>query len=122
LGLPLVFFFWRRLLFPHQVDSGVNSNPESLARVRAMVTPMQAGNLFVHNLDLCDAVALKATLRAISQTKKIDACVHFAGLKAVGESTKMPLRYHQNNVAGTLNLLQVVPSLKSVTGALRSGP
>ena len=43
-----------------------------------------------------------------AQTKKIDACVHFAGLKAVGESTKQPLRYHQNNVAGTLNLLQVL--------------
>lgn len=100
----------------------MNSNPESLNRVRSMVTPMQAGNLFVHNLDLCDAIALKATLKAISQTKKIDACVHFAGLKAVGESTKMPLRYHQNNVTGTLNLLQVYAGMREERSGFRDQP
>ena len=40
--------------------------------------------------------------------EQIDAVIHFAGLKAVGESTEIPLKYYQNNVGGTSNLLQAM--------------
>ena len=42
------------------------------------------------------------------QTGKVDVCVHFGCLTMTGESTRVPLKYHQNNVAGTLNLLEVL--------------
>lgn len=44
-------------------------------------------------------------LKRIFDVHTIDAVIHFAGLKAVGESTRKPLEYYQNNVAGTLVLL-----------------
>lgn len=47
-------------------------------------------------------------LRALFAAYPIESVVHFAGLKAVGESVAMPLHYYQNNVTGTLNLLQVM--------------
>jgi UDP-glucose 4-epimerase len=52
-------------------------------------------------LDLVD----EASLDKLFCEFKFDACVHFAGLKAVGESVSQPLRYYQNNIVGTLNLL-----------------
>ena len=55
---------------PTQIDNLVNSNPESMNRVRALVSPMQAGNLFVHEIDLCDMVALKATMMAVAQVSQ----------------------------------------------------
>jgi len=51
--------------------------------------------------DLCDAVELKSVFAG----NKFDAVMHFAGLKAVGESVAQPLRYYRNNVGGTFNLL-----------------
>lgn len=47
-------------------------------------------------------------LEDLFATNRIDAVVHFAGLKAVGESVEQPLRYYQNNVQGTLSLLQAM--------------
>ena len=44
----------------------------------------------------------------LDQEKDIDAVIHFAGLKAVGESVEKPLEYYRNNVSGTINLLQVM--------------
>mmetsp|Transcript_40050 Transcript_40050/g.68157 ORF Transcript_40050/g.68157 Transcript_40050/m.68157 type:complete len:506 (-) Transcript_40050:159-1676(-) len=90
------------------IDSSVNSSNESLKRVRGLVSPAMAANLHSHELDLCDMVSLKATMMAISQSKKVDSCIHLAGLKAVGESVRMPLRYHQNNVTALLNLVEVL--------------
>ena len=43
---------------------------------------------------------------------KFDAVIHFAGLKAVGESTKIPIRYYHNNITGTLNLLDIMQKYK----------
>lgn len=54
--------------------------------------------------DVRDAAALAQTLRAHA----IDAVIHFAGLKAVGESVAKPLDYYANNVAGTVSLLQAM--------------
>lgn len=54
--------------------------------------------------DVQDISLLKATM----QNHKIDAVIHFAGLKAVGESVAMPLSYYENNVQGTLSLLRAM--------------
>ena len=47
-------------------------------------------------------------LNHIFETEQIDSCIHFAGLKAVGESVAMPWEYYQNNIAGTLVLVDVM--------------
>lgn len=82
------------------VDNLVNSHEEALRRVEAL-----AGRpVTFHCVDLLD----RAALDAVFNTAPIDAVVHFAALKAVGESVAQPLRYHHNNVTGTLHLLQVM--------------
>lgn len=79
------------------VDNLVNSSAEALRRVESL-----AGRpVDFRRLDLLDPVSLS---QAFAQNN-IDAVVHFAGLKAVGESVREPLRYYQNNIVGTLNLL-----------------
>jgi len=50
----------------------------------------------------------KSGIKEVFNQNKIDAVIHFAGLKAVGESVIKPITYYQNNVAGTLNLLQIM--------------
>lgn len=82
------------------VDDLSNSSEESLTRVRAL-TP---GDLHFHRLDLRDTEALDAVVSRY----ELDAVVHFAGLKAVGESVAEPLRYWDVNVGGTLSLLEVL--------------
>ena len=57
-----------------------------------------------YKTDLLD----KEGMRKIFSENKIDAVIHFAGLKAVGESVEKPLEYYRNNVVGTLNLLEVM--------------
>jgi UDP-glucose 4-epimerase len=57
-----------------------------------------------HRLDLLDRVGLGKVFAA----QHIDAVIHFAGLKAVGESVQQPLRYYHTNVTGTLHLLQAM--------------
>lgn len=82
------------------VDNLSNSKEESLRRVQELAgTP-----LTFHRVDLLDVEALDAVFAAAP----IDAVIHFAGLKAVGESVKIPLRYYHNNITGTLNLCAVM--------------
>ena len=82
------------------VDNLCNSKDESLRRVGQItgrpVPLIQA--------DLRDRAALDAVFRQPG----IDAVIHFAGLKAVGESTQIPLDYYSNNVGGTLTLCQAM--------------
>jgi len=82
------------------VDNLDNSSEESLRRVQALT----GKSLDFHLVDLLDRPALERVFAAQS----VDAVIHFAGLKAVGESTQQPLRYYQNNLVGTLNLLAVM--------------
>ncbi|NCP65629.1 MAG: UDP-glucose 4-epimerase GalE [Paraglaciecola sp.] len=87
----------------HQVivlDNLCNSSPESLRRV-AELTGKQAK--FVEG-DIRDA----AILKQVFSEDKIDAVIHFAGLKAVGESVEKPLSYYHNNVYGTLTLCEAM--------------
>ncbi|AEJ43388.1 UDP-glucose 4-epimerase GalE [Alicyclobacillus acidocaldarius] len=80
------------------IDNFANSKPEALRRV-AEIT----GKSFpVHSVDMLDAQALEEVFRAYA----FQAVIHFAGLKAVGESVAQPLRYYRNNLGSTLNLLE----------------
>jgi len=82
------------------VDNLSNSKEESLKRVQELT----GKSLIFHKVDLLDWEALEAVFAQHS----VDAVIHFAGLKAVGESVIIPLDYYQNNVAGTLTLCQVM--------------
>lgn len=82
------------------VDNFSNSHPESLRRVER-ITGKQ---LQVEEADIRDP----QQMRAVFGRKPIDAVVHFAGLKAVGESVAQPMRYYQNNVQGTLTLCEAM--------------
>jgi UDP-glucose 4-epimerase len=62
------------------------------------------------NLDLLD----RAGLERLFEEFEFDACIHFAGLKAVGQSVSQPLRYYKNNLVGTINLLEVMDKHKYV--------
>ncbi|MEQ1531433.1 MAG: UDP-glucose 4-epimerase GalE [Methylococcales bacterium] len=82
------------------VDNLVNSNEESLKRV----SKITGKNLHFYPIDIRD----NAALTQVFSTHKIDSVIHFAGLKAVGESCAQPLRYYQNNINGTLVLIDVM--------------
>ena len=82
------------------VDNFSNSKPVVLDRI-AEITGIRPK--FYH-VDLLD----KSALRAVFSGNSIDSVIHFAGLKAVGESCAQPLRYYHNNITGTLNLCDVM--------------
>ena len=82
------------------LDNLSNSKEESLRRVQEMA----GRSLAFRQADLLDRRALQAAFEA----ERIEAVIHFAGLKAVGESVAMPLRYYHNNVTGTLNLCEAM--------------
>ena len=80
------------------VDNLDNSSEEALRRVEKIT----GKSLTFYQSDLTDMPALEK----IFDEHRFDSVVHFAGLKAVGESVEVPLRYYQNNLIGTLNLLE----------------
>jgi UDP-glucose 4-epimerase len=82
------------------VDNLSNSSEESIRRVQRITGQSP---VFEH-ADVRDAEALDR----IFGEHAIDAVIHFAGLKAVGESVQQPLRYYQNNVEGTLTLCETM--------------
>ena len=79
------------------VDNLSNSSRESLERVKKIT----GRELRFFQADILDREAL----RGIFAEEEINACVHFAGLKAVGESVALPWEYYHNNIAGTLTLI-----------------
>jgi UDP-glucose 4-epimerase len=83
------------------VDNLSNSVEESLRRVRKL-TGCPEKQLQFRKVDLLDVKALEA----VFQEFEFDSCIHFAGLKAVGESVSEPMRYYENNICGTLNLIK----------------
>ena len=78
-------------------DSFINSKPQVIDRLRSLA----ARPFRFARCDLCDADAAERLFAA----QPVDAVIHFAGLKAVGESVAEPLRYYDNNLRSTLNLL-----------------
>lgn len=82
------------------VDNLVNSKREVLERIGAVT----GKDTVFHEVDLRDA----AGLRNVFAGQSIDAVLHFAGLKAVGESVREPIRYYENNINGSLTLFAVM--------------
>ncbi|XP_010422027.1 PREDICTED: UDP-glucose 4-epimerase 5 [Camelina sativa] len=85
------------------VDNLDNSSAVSLQRVKKLAAE-HGERLSFHQVDLRDRPALE---KIFSETK-FDAVIHFAGLKAVGESVEKPLLYYNNNLVGTITLLEVM--------------
>ena len=106
------------------MDNFYNSKPESLNRIKKIT-----GKDFpFYEADIRD----RAALDKIFTENKIDAVIHFAGLKAVGESVQKPLEYYENNISGTVNLCEamrdngckkiVFSSSATVYGSLNKSP
>ena len=82
------------------VDNLVNSSEKSLKRVEEITgKPVK-----FYKADILD----KEALEEVFTKESIDSCIHFAGLKAVGESVQKPWEYYHNNITGTLILLDVM--------------
>lgn len=82
------------------VDNLVNSQQDVIDKIKKITNK----DVTFYKGDVCDY----ALLNKIFSHHKIDAVIHFAGLKAVGESVKKPLLYYRNNLDSTLNLLEVM--------------
>lgn len=82
------------------VDNLCNSSEESLNRVKQIT----GKDVTFYKADLLD----KAAMEEIFSKETVDAVIHFAGLKAVGESVAKPLEYYHNNITGTLVLCDVM--------------
>jgi UDP-glucose 4-epimerase len=82
------------------LDNLSNSSEESLTRVKKIT----GKSLTFYQADLLDTDKISK----IFSDHNIDAVIHFAGLKAVGESVSVPLKYFHNNITGTLNLLETM--------------
>lgn len=82
------------------VDDFSNSKPIVLDRLKEIT----GKDIKFYELNVCD----KDKLRKVFEENKIDAVIHFAGFKAVGESVQMPLMYYRNNLDSTITLLEVM--------------
>ena len=81
-------------------DNYSNSSPEALKRVKELT-----GKDFpIYEADVCDSEAMNA----LFDREKIEAVIHFAGYKAVGESVQKPLMYYRNNLDSIMTLLEVM--------------
>ncbi len=82
------------------VDNYYNANPKSLERVKELT----GKDFKSYECDIRDSEGMDK----IFKENKIDAVIHFAGLKAVGESCQKPIEYYDNNIGGTLKLCDVM--------------
>jgi UDP-glucose 4-epimerase len=82
------------------LDNYSNSKPESLNRVKEIT----GKDFTFYEVDLLD----RSSLENVFSNHTIEAVIHFAGLKAVGESVSIPLHYYHNNITGTLILCDVM--------------
>jgi UDP-glucose 4-epimerase len=86
------------------VDNLANASIKVVDRIKKLVGDKKFANLRVEQLDICDAEGLEALLKEV----KFQACIHFAGYKAVGESVAKPLEYYENNIGGTVTMLKLL--------------
>lgn len=84
------------------VDNLYNSSEKAIDRIQELTQKSVA----FYQTDICDLEGLNQVFDA----QQIDAVIHFAGLKAVGESVRKPVEYYNNNIAGTLNLIEAMRS------------
>lgn len=82
------------------VDNLSNSKPEALKRVKEIT----GKDFKFYKVDLLD----RDGLEQVFKENKLEAVIHFAGLKAVGESVSIPLKYYYNNITGTLILCELM--------------
>lgn len=82
------------------MDNLMNSNPRVFERLKELI----GQDVPFFNVDMCD----EAAVDKLFEEQKFDAVIHFAGLKAVGESVAKPLWYYSNNLVGTLNILKAM--------------
>ncbi|MDD7402322.1 MAG: UDP-glucose 4-epimerase GalE [Butyribacter sp.] len=82
------------------IDNLINSDKESIRRVEKLT----GKKITFYEADICN----KEALEAVFEKETIDAVIHFAGLKAVGESCQIPLTYFDNNLCGTIYLLEMM--------------
>ncbi|KLO21183.1 UDP-glucose 4-epimerase GalE [Marinitoga sp. 1155] len=82
------------------LDNFSNSKPEVLNRIKEIT----GKDFKFYEIDLLN----KKDVEKIFDENQIEAVIHFAGLKAVGESVAIPLKYYHNNITGTLNLLEIM--------------
>ncbi len=87
----------------HEVVIADNLSNGSLVAVKR-VEEITGKSVRFYEADVCD----KSAMRRIFEENEIDLVIHFAGLKAVGESVEMPVRYYRNNLDSTLTLLEVM--------------
>ena len=85
---------------PVVIDNLSNASAESLKRVKEIT----GKDVTFYKADIRDGAALSEIL----DKENVDACIHFAGLKAVGESVAKPWEYYDNNIAGTLTLVDAL--------------
>ena len=82
------------------IDNLSNSNIDVLDKIEQITSKRPK----FYKIDLCD----KEKVREVFKENKIDAVIHFAGYKAVGESVNNPLKYYRNNLDSTLTLLEAM--------------
>lgn len=82
------------------IDNLINSNIEVLERIKQIT----GKDVLFYQVDIADEDMLDTIFRA----HQIDAVIHFASLKAVGESVQYPMKYYENNVSGSLSLFKVM--------------
>jgi UDP-glucose 4-epimerase len=82
------------------LDNFCNSSPEVVDKIKSITKK----DFKFYEADILD----EEKLEEIFKNNKIESVIHFAGLKAVGESVQKPLEYYYNNISGTLNLLKVM--------------
>ena len=92
------------------VDNLYNSNEKVVDRITQITGKKPA----FYNVDLLD----KEALDSVFEKEKIDAVIHFAGLKAVGESVEKPIEYYHNNLTGTLHLVDCMRNPRPFTAIL----
>lgn len=89
---------------PIIVDNFYNSQKEAVSRVEKIVNK----KIPYYEIDVCD----KEAMRIVFEENKIDAIIHFAGYKAVGESVAKPYMYYSNNLNSTMNLANLATEYK----------
>jgi len=82
------------------IDNFSNSGPEVLEKIKKITNK----DIIFYPIDLCETEPVKK----VFQRHKIDAVIHFAGLKSVGESVTNPLKYYRNNLLSSINLVEVM--------------
>jgi len=86
------------------LDNLINSKPEAVQKIKQITNK----DFKFYEVDLLN----KSEIDTVFSENQVDAVMHFAGLKAVGESSEIPLRYYNNNISGTLILCETMAKYK----------